>query len=172
MLRPRLAYQPFRFAERGGSRGLGHYALGRHGGREDPTAGSGQGAPSLPAPGEGIPEPGPCVAPRGPAPSLPSHGPGPRAEASYAQIWRRPLPSGPLALAPPWGTSQPSTVGPRAVPEPTLGNRDLSSGVRNHIIIISSAFGASGPGPERATTSPRGSRKQVAVPGSAPVPGR
>lgn len=72
--------------------------------------------PSLPAPREGIPEPGPCVAPRGPAPSLASHGPGPRAEASSAQTWHLPLPlpSGPLALAPPWGTSQPSTVGPRA----------------------------------------------------------
>lgn len=62
---------------------------------------------------------------------------------------RRPLPLDLSAQAPPRETSQPSTVGPRAVPEPTLGNLDLSWGLRNHIGFISSAFGACGPGPAR-----------------------
>lgn len=39
LLRPRLAPQPFNLAECGGTRGLRHHALGRHGGREDPAAG-------------------------------------------------------------------------------------------------------------------------------------
>ena len=48
VLQSRLVSQPVRLAECGSSRGLRHHALGRHGGREDPAAGSGQGAPLRP----------------------------------------------------------------------------------------------------------------------------
>ena len=84
VLQSRLVPQPFRLAECGSSRGLRHHALGRHGGREDPAAGSGQGAPLRPpapalARGGKIPQTGlapGCLAPHCSAPSLPSRGPG------------------------------------------------------------------------------------------------
>lgn len=60
VLQSRLVPQPFRLAECGSSRGLRHHALGRHGGREDPAAGSGQGVPFRPrppSPGGGFPGP-------------------------------------------------------------------------------------------------------------------
>lgn len=98
-LRPRLAPQPFGLAEYGGSRGLRHHALGRHGGREDPAAGSGCGAPvrpRRPSPWGRSPGPTPgCLAPRGPAPGPPSHGPRGLARRTPAP----PLPHGCPALA-------------------------------------------------------------------------
>lgn len=56
-----LVPQPVRLAECSSSRGLRHHALGRHGGREDPAAGGGQGAsPPAPRPGEKIAQTGPA----------------------------------------------------------------------------------------------------------------
>lgn len=111
MFWPRLAPQPFRLAEYGSSRGLRHHSLGRHGGREDPTTGRGQGVPPCPR----LPSlwgkfPGPTLgylAPRGPAPSLPSRSPCAPTRVTLAP----PLPTCVLALPRAPASSQASNPG-------------------------------------------------------------
>lgn len=121
----------------------------------------------------GIPRPTPaCLAPRGPAPSLPSHGPCAPARVTPA--------SPPPHLCVPWPLPRTpagfraSTLGAaRRVGESPgdggSGPGDIFSGSRNpRFVIYPCLWVPSGP---RVTSSPLGSRKQVAAPGCERVPG-
>lgn len=141
-------------------------------------------ARARPRPG-GFPGPAPgCSAPRGPAPRLPSHGPG--AAAGATPVLRAGVAPSPFVLWPspePPASSQPSTleaacrVGSVARPWGRGGGGGARAlGTFCCAWALETADSLSLPpflsGPPRVTSPPRRSRKQVAMPWCARVPRR